>query len=333
MNSSAKLDYTHQRKALAAILTVLLASIMLGTLVVPAHAASADFSISANPSNVKIVAGSFGTTTITAGSLNGFSSAVDLSNQPAAGFVVSFSPNPITPSSGGSATSKATINVSGLVTPGNYTITMVGTSGSLSHSTNVIITVSNPPPPPTSKLTARTFDSNNNEILGYYTVLYLNGQAVTTGFSPTTFTVNSGDFYVIQVQDYKNFVFDHWQDTGSTTRDRTISISTDTTITAIYTNLGSGQPPNSILVKSTDSSGTTITGYYTVLMQNGATLNTAFTPALFSSLTAGQTYVIQVQDYGAFHFSHWADNGSTDRNRSVTATSSGISLVAVYSST
>src|SRR5205814_2077554 len=100
MNSSAKLDYTHQRKALAAILTVLLASIMLGTLVVvPAHAASSDFSISSNPSDpsdVKIAAGSFGTTTITVGSLNGFSSAIDLSSQPAAGFVVSFSPNPIT---------------------------------------------------------------------------------------------------------------------------------------------------------------------------------------------------------------------------------------------
>jgi hypothetical protein len=306
---------------------------MLGTLVVPAHAQSADFSISANPSNVKMVGGSFGTTTITVTSLNGFTSAVNLSNQPAAGFIVSFSPNPITPSSGGSATSTASIDVASVVTSGNYTITMVGTSGSVSHSTNVTVTVSIAPPPPTSKLTVRTFDSSDNEILGYYTVLYSDGQVIATGFSPTTFTLNSGDYYTLQVQDYKNFVFDHWQDTGSATRDRTISISTDTTVTAIYSNLAYGQPPNSILVQSTDSTGKTITGYYTVLMQNGTVLSTSFTPALFSSLSPGQTYVLQVQDYGAFHFSHWADNGSTDRNRSILATSSGVTLVAVYSST
>jgi hypothetical protein len=292
------------------------------------------------------------------------------------------------------------------------------------------------PTPTTASLTINTQDSAGNAMTGYYTTLSQNGNTVSTAFSPATFTLNSGQSYTVEVQDYGNYAFDHWLDTGSTTRDRTVSISSNTQLTAVYKNTQlpppdfaisaspsslslqagssgqstvtvtstngfnsavtlSGTPSiaglgaafssstvtpspsspvtstlalsasplttpgtyqltisgssgsirhsttisltvtapaqSSIAVTSIDSNNNPLNGYYTTLSQNGATLSTAFTPATFA-VTAGQQYTIEVQDYGNYHFDHWADNGSTNRDRTVTATNSSMTLTAVYTS-
>src|SRR5579885_98509 len=88
---------------------------------------------------------------------------------------------------------------------------------------------------------------------------------------------------------------------------------------------------SSITVNSVDQNSAAINGYYTVLSQNGGVLQTGFTPVTFQP-SAGQQYTIEVQDYGNYHFDHWADNGSTNRDRSVTAGSGGTTLTAVYAS-
>ncbi|SRR5579885_315277 len=89
---------------------------------------------------------------------------------------------------------------------------------------------------------------------------------------------------------------------------------------------------SSITVNSVDQNSAAINGYYTVLSQNGGVLQTGFTPVTFQP-SAGQQYTIEVQDYGNYHFDHWADNGSTNRDRSISAIA-GTSqvLTAVYSS-
>ena len=110
--------------------------------------AAPDFTINANPSSVTTNLGVAGTSMITVGSQNGFNSAVALTAtiSPSSGLTCSLSPSNVTPTSGGSVTS--TLSCTGATT-GSYSVTVNGTSGSLSHSTTVTFhingTSSNPP--------------------------------------------------------------------------------------------------------------------------------------------------------------------------------------------
>jgi hypothetical protein len=57
---------------------------------------------------------------------------------------------------------------------------------------------------------------------------------LASGFSPVSFSIVAGQTYFVAVGDYQQTVFHHW-DNGSTSRTRQISISSSTTITALYT--------------------------------------------------------------------------------------------------
>ena len=98
-----------------------------------------DFTIAANPGSLTVAAGAQGTSSISIGAVNGFTSAVTLSasNLPT-GVTVGFGTNPVN----GSGSSTATFTVASGTTAGTYSITITGTSGSLSHSTTVTLTVS-----------------------------------------------------------------------------------------------------------------------------------------------------------------------------------------------
>lgn len=104
-----------------------------------------DFSIGALPTSVNTVAGSSTGSTVTLSSLNSFSGSVNLAATPAiAGVTTSFTTNPVALSSGGSMQSTLKISTASAVTPGTYTLTLTGTSGSLSHQTAVKLTVTAP---------------------------------------------------------------------------------------------------------------------------------------------------------------------------------------------
>jgi hypothetical protein len=98
--------------------------------------ASADFSLTANPSSVSIAQGSSGTSTITVVPVNGFNSNVNLSATGLpSGVTAGFSPNPT------STTSTLTLTVGASAAKGTSTVTITGTSGSLTHSTTIQLTV------------------------------------------------------------------------------------------------------------------------------------------------------------------------------------------------
>lgn len=205
----------------------------------------------------------------------------------------------------------------------------------------------------TSLLSVSSQDASGNEITGYYTVLFQNGAVQKTGFTPATFTLTNNEQYTVEVQDYGQYVFDHWADSASTARDRQISISSDTGITAIYRNANSPpleqpadeeplseeeEPPapqedSSVIVRSIDkSSGNEIFGYYTTLFDSsGNVIQTGFTPVTFE-LVSGQTYTVAVQDYGSYFFNHWMDNNSQTRERTITAGDGEMVLTAGYGS-
>ena len=87
--------------------------------------------------------------------------------------------------------------------------------------------------------------------LNMWIVISLAGTTVKTGFTPLTFAGTTGSIYSVQAHDYSagNIVFDHWED-GSTTRTRTITLSSDATITAFYK---APPPPNRAPVAVNDT--------------------------------------------------------------------------------
>jgi hypothetical protein len=74
--------------------------------------------------------------------VNGFSSAVNLSvsGQPA-GVTTLLLPSSVTPSGGSAATSVLSVSLPSFLVPSNFSLTITGTSGTLSHSTTANVSV------------------------------------------------------------------------------------------------------------------------------------------------------------------------------------------------
>lgn len=108
------------------------------TMVTLVITAPADFSISASPAQLTVRRGSNGTYTVTVGGIGGFSGTVTLgySGLPS-GTKASFNRKTIT----GSGTSTFRVSASRTAARGSYTVTISGSSGTLSHSTTVGLTI------------------------------------------------------------------------------------------------------------------------------------------------------------------------------------------------
>jgi hypothetical protein len=103
--------------------------------------AVSDFSISAAPSSVSVVAGNSASSTISTATTSGTAQTVALSASGApAGVSVAFNPTSVT--SGGS--SAMSISTATSTTPGSYPITISGTATSGSHTVTFTLTVSAP---------------------------------------------------------------------------------------------------------------------------------------------------------------------------------------------
>jgi len=105
-----------------------------------------DFAISVAPSSATVKRGESGNFIVVITSTGGFASPVSLtlSGQPT-DVAGTFSPASVTPSAGGSATSTLAVRVGATATLGSYTLTITGTSGSLSHQVTVVLTVETAP--------------------------------------------------------------------------------------------------------------------------------------------------------------------------------------------
>ena len=176
-----------------------------------------------------------------------------------------------------------------------------------------------------------TEDSSNHLTQGYYVSLWLNGVQIDSCFSTCAFTIENGVTYQVAVSDYGSECFSYWLDTGSTDRfftfDNNDSTSTSVILHAVYSSCNSGT--SQVTVTSEDTNGSAINGYYTVLFDSGGnTISTGFTQVSFTT-TSGNSYSVQVDDYGSCSFAHWSD-GVTSNPRTFVASSSPISFAAVY---
>ena len=87
----------------------------------------------------------------------------------------------------------------------------------------------------TGTLTVGSQDSSGNAISGYWTALYdSSDNVISTGFTPATFTLNSGQQYSVRVGNFGSYSFNHWADNGSTANPRDVSITANTQLAAVY---------------------------------------------------------------------------------------------------
>jgi len=102
--------------------------------------AGPDFTIGASPSSLTVTQGGSGTSNVNIGSTNGFSAAVTLTyswvGTAPSGVSITL-PGPVTPPSGGTATSTLSVTASSSASTGTFTLSVTGASGFLTHSTNV----------------------------------------------------------------------------------------------------------------------------------------------------------------------------------------------------
>ena len=100
-----------------------------------------DFSVSVSPTPINVIQGSQATSTVTVQASGTFSSPVTLTTTAVNGLSVSFNASPIPVSLAGTAAAQLIVSVAGSTPTGTYTIPIIATSGSLSHSTSLAVTV------------------------------------------------------------------------------------------------------------------------------------------------------------------------------------------------
>jgi hypothetical protein len=273
------------------------------------------------------------------------SSAVTVQSAPAGGTVrIAGSNNNILAEAGVGAAGTASLEIGAYSMPINgaslqaydQSGSLVATTGTTSIWGGDVFLVPAPSGGGSGSLTISTQDSNGRTITGYFTLLYQNGNLVSTGFSPFTHNLVSGAIYNVQIANYGSCFFNHWSDTGDASSQRTFTaISGAQTFTAVYNcggggGGGGGSSTSTLSILTTDGSGTQIAGLYVTLWQAGVMIKSCFSSCSFT-VNNGQSYQVAVADFGHYSFKHWTD-GTTTRFHtvSVPSSSSQISLTATY---
>jgi hypothetical protein len=178
------------------------------------------------------------------------------------------------------------------------------------------------------------------------------GDNEESGFTPATLTMQPGEDYRVIMYSFDNNYFRHWSDGGL---HRYHSVSPDDagqSLTARYEHIDDSQKAKLRVVAMTadgqpigGTTGTSEDG--TLVSEPGVEVQIAPPGSLtpFTAYTAGfsggseieeqfyfingQTYVVMMQSFDKYQFSHWQDNGSTNSARAHTL-SGDVTLTAIY---
>ncbi|HXY54708.1 MAG TPA: SdrD B-like domain-containing protein [Nitrospirota bacterium] len=249
--------------------------------------------------------GETNTTSVTINSINGFSSPVTLSvsSMLPDGVSAAFTPDPVTPPAGGTASSALTVSLLPLVTSGTFTMTITGTSGSLTDSTNATVTVN----ASTSSISSvieelLTAGCINNEKVanGLISILSAAQKAIDAGHLQTAiFILDVDDFITGVLAHFGNGIASSCTVGGITFNPAQVLIKD---VTALNDSLKVSATPNPVSGYVVDSSGLGISGIaVNIVNAAGKTVARVRTDVmgfyLFPTtrvLTTGSTYTVQV---------------------------------------
>jgi hypothetical protein len=146
-----------------------------------------DFTIAGTPLSQSVVAGNSTTYTVSVTAENGFTGSVSLADS---GLPPGATANLNPASISGSGSSTLTVMTAGSTPAGNNTLVITGTSGSLSHSADVTLTVTGTPPQQPSNLAATATSSSQINLTWSASptsgVTYDVFRSTTTGFTPSS---------------------------------------------------------------------------------------------------------------------------------------------------
>lgn len=115
----------------------------------PCHPRRPDFEISTPPYQLDVVQGAFNTTTVTIASQNRFNRVVHLkATTTATGVTITLKPDSVTPPKCGSVDSILRVEAAQGAIPGNYEITVTGTSYWVEHDITIALRIIEAPSPP-----------------------------------------------------------------------------------------------------------------------------------------------------------------------------------------
>ena len=174
--------------------------------------------------------------------------------------------------------------------------------------------------------TVKSVDLSGATVTGLMTTFSHGGVPLASKFTTATYAGSIGDTYAVRVDNYRNYVFCHWQD-GNTSPQRSVTLTRNVVSVAVYSTSGSCSANVNLAVRSDTTGGAPIYGLYTVVTHNGSPVAKGYTTMTLGA-AAGSTYTVTVSNYGRYAFSHWSD-GKTNPTISVTPTGS-VTLVAYY---
>ena len=278
---------------------------------------SPDFSITVGPAAQEVIPGGFTTYTVTVTLLSGFTGTVNLSVGSESGFPTGITSGGFSPASvGGGGSSTLTMQTSTSTVPYALSLTITGTSGTISHTASTTLLVNLAPP---AGLTANAGDGQVS--LSWPASVGANGyhvkRALVDGGPYETFACPTGTSIV---------------DTGlvnGTTYYYTVS--------AAYTGGpdAGGESANSIQVRATPQGGTPTVQVTVQTSPTGLTFNVDGTPyssTQMFSWASGSSHTIATTSpqNGAtgnrYAFTRWSDNGAISHtvtpttNKTYTAT-------------
>lgn len=149
-------------------------------------------------------------------------------------------------------------------------------------------------PDPDLTLTIKSLDQNGNPINGLWTeIAGEDGTVLESGYTPMQYLIQPNLIHEVTVADYQNYLFDHWQDTGSTSRERDIAIQQDTELYAIYNDTNIPEVP--IPEETVPPAGDPVSTDIFILTQEG----TSYVRKSTASLARG-AYSAQVAISGSY---------------------------------
>jgi hypothetical protein len=202
------------------------------TVVATSGAVSANATFTVTPAasiTLSPASGATGATVTVTGSNFGASSTVRITFD---GSTVTTNPATVTTTSTGTFSATFAVPASSAIGP--HSVAATSPNGNTDSTVFSVVTGA------TSTLTVRSQNADGGTITGYYTILRNSaGSTIATGFTPATFTLTNGLQYSVAVSSFQSVVFHHWLDTGSTTSSRSVSVTANTEITAVYGTTGS----------------------------------------------------------------------------------------------